>query len=120
MARLASGGLVTMNACGRAIPSCASDIRVFCERAILRPGIWGERLEIQRAGDAEAGARRVRGGRARSGSSSWPCAPAAMPNPSPPEVGLRMARLWDAIRTSSARGGAVVRAGALHAGSVPA
>ena len=30
------------------------------------------------------------------------------PNPSPPEVGLRMARLWDAIRESSARGGAVV------------
>jgi hypothetical protein len=31
------------------------------------------------------------------------------PNPSPPEVGLRMARLWDAIRESSARGGAIVR-----------
>ena len=30
------------------------------------------------------------------------------PNPSPPEIGLRMARLWDAIRESSARGGAVV------------
>ena len=29
-------------------------------------------------------------------------------NPSPPEVGLRMARLWDAIRASTARGGAVV------------
>ena len=31
------------------------------------------------------------------------------PNPSPPEIGLRMARLWDAIRESSAHGGAVVR-----------
>jgi hypothetical protein len=30
------------------------------------------------------------------------------PNPSPPEVGLRMARLWDAIRASSSNGGAVV------------
>jgi hypothetical protein len=29
-------------------------------------------------------------------------------NPSPPEVGLRMARLWDAIRESTERGGAVV------------
>jgi hypothetical protein len=29
-------------------------------------------------------------------------------NPSPPEVGLRMARLWDAIRESASRGGAVV------------
>ena len=33
------------------------------------------------------------------------------PNPSPPEVGLKMARLWDAIRESSAQGGAVVRLG---------
>ena len=31
------------------------------------------------------------------------------PNPSPPEIGLRMARLWDAIRESSASGGAIVR-----------
>ena len=35
----------------------------------------------------------------------------AEPNPWPPEVGLRMARLWDAIRESSSRGGAVVRLG---------
>ena len=31
------------------------------------------------------------------------------PNPSPPEVGLRMARLWDAIKASSASGGNMVR-----------
>jgi hypothetical protein len=31
-----------------------------------------------------------------------------IPNPSPPEVGLRMARLWDAIRESASRAGAVV------------
>ena len=30
-------------------------------------------------------------------------------NLSPPEVGLRMARLWDAIRESTERGGAVIR-----------
>jgi predicted dehydrogenase len=110
MARLASGALVTMNACGRAIPSCDSDIRVFCERGILRTGIWGERLELQRAGAQRLSKVRsvaaipvweqflnVRAGRER--------------NPSPPEVGLRMARLWDAIRASSERGGAVVRPG---------
>lgn len=108
MARIGSGALITMNACGRAVPSLGSDIRVFCERATLRTGIWGERLEIQRAGDVDlhsmdAVASRtvwqqfldVRAGR--------------MPNPSPPEVGLRMARLWDAIRDSAAQGGAVVR-----------
>ena len=32
MARLASGVLVTMHGCGEAIPSCASDIRVFCRK----------------------------------------------------------------------------------------
>ena len=49
IARLASGALITMNGCGRAIPSLGSDIRVFCERGTLRTGIWGERLELQRA-----------------------------------------------------------------------
>jgi predicted dehydrogenase len=107
MGRLASGALVTMNACGAAIPSCHSDIRVFTSRAILRTGIWGEMLELQRAGS----------GRLRKVASIAP-----MPvwqrflnvrggqeaNPSPPEVGLRMARLWDAIRESASRGGAVV------------
>jgi hypothetical protein len=31
-----------------------------------------------------------------------------LPNPSPPEVGLRMARLFDAIKTSAAQKGALV------------
>lgn len=108
MARLASGGLITMNACGRAVPSCASEIRVFCEGATILTGIWGERLAIQRAGDTELVPVTsieqgqvwhqfldVRAGRIR--------------NPSPPEVGLRMALLWDAIRASAERGGSVVR-----------
>jgi len=105
--RTASGALVTMNACGTAIPSCHSDIRVFTTKAILRTGVWGEALELQRAGDDRL--RKVRSVRpisvwqqflnVRDGRS---------PNPSPPEVGLRMARLWDAIRESSARGGAVI------------
>ena len=107
MARLGSGALVTMNACGRAIPSCTSDIKVFCEQAILRTGIWGEFLEMQRDGEtALAPVVAVRGVpvweqflRVRAGIEANPC---------PPEVGLRMARLWDAIRESAARGGAVV------------
>lgn len=108
MGRLASGALVTMNACGSAIPSCHSDIRVFTTKAILRTGIWGEALELQRAGAGRL--RKVRSVapmpvweqflNVRSGRES---------NPSPPEVGLRMARLWDAIRASAGRGGSVVR-----------
>lgn len=46
MGRLRSGAWVTMHACGEAIPSCASDVRVFCSEAMLRTGIWGERLDI--------------------------------------------------------------------------
>ena len=108
MARLASGALVTMNACGSAIPSCHSDIRVFTPKAIVRTGIWGETLEIQRSGGR--GLRKVRSVaplpvweqflNVRSGR---------IENPSPPEVGLRMARLWDAIRESAANRGNVVR-----------
>lgn len=107
MGRMASGALVTMNACGAAIPSCHSDIRVYTTRAILRTGIWGETLELQRSGRDRL--RKVR---------SIPTIPVwqqfldvragRTPNPSPPEIGLRMARLWDAIRESAAHGGAVI------------
>jgi predicted dehydrogenase len=110
IARLASGALVTMNGCGRAIPGFGSDVRVFCERATLRTGVWGERLELQRHG-----ARRLSPVRSVASRTVWEQFLAVRngyePNPSPPEVGLRMARLWDAIRESSARGGAVVRPG---------
>jgi predicted dehydrogenase len=107
MGRLRSGALVTMNACGSAIPSCASEIRVFCTNAIIRTGVWGEHLDVQYAGEKQLHPvsvppsigvweqfLAVRGGR--------------IDNPSPPEIGLRMARLWDAIRASSAQNGAVV------------
>jgi predicted dehydrogenase len=110
MARLASGALVTMNGCGRAIPSLGSEVRVFCERGTVRTGIWGEHLELQRHG-----ARRLSPARSVASRTVWEQFLAVRdgrePNPSPPEVGLRMARLWDAIRESSARGGAVVRPG---------
>jgi predicted dehydrogenase len=108
MGRLVSGALVTMNACGSAIPSCHSDVRVFTTEGIVRTGIWGETLEVQRP----------RQKRLRKVSSVLPLPvweqflnvrAGRIPNPSPPEVGLRMARLWDAIRASAIRGGAVIR-----------
>jgi len=109
MARLASGAYVTMHACGEAIPSCASDVRVFCTQAILRTGIWGERLEIQRHGR-----RALRKVKVPPSLGVWEQFLAVrrgeLPNPCPPEVGLRMARLWDAIRASAARDGAVIEA----------
>ena len=111
MGRLASGALVTMNGCGRAIPSCDSEILVFTERAVLRTGIWGEMLDIQRHGAARLS--KVRSVRtAPVWEQFLDVRSGAIPNPCPPEVGLRMARLWDAIRASAATGGSVVRLGA--------
>ena len=108
LARLASGALITMNGCGRAIPSLGSDIHLFLERGTLRTGIWGERLELQRAGGSAL--RPVRSVQPKSVWQQFLDVRAGRePNPSPPEIGLRMARLWDAIRESSARGGAMVR-----------
>jgi predicted dehydrogenase len=104
MGRLASGALVTFHGCGEAIPSCSSDIRVFCEKAILHTGIWGETLSVQYTGDQPPTPIPVPPSlgvweqflEIRSGRS---------PNTSPPEVGLRMAKLWDAIRVSAAKNG---------------
>lgn len=121
MARLKSGVLVTINACGDTAPSCASDIRVFCAKAALRTGAWGETLEVlwqqptrsyltkesRDSGWKEVPVLESRGIweeflAARDGSIS---------NPSPPELGLRMAHLWDAIKESAAHNGASVRMG---------
>jgi hypothetical protein len=121
MGRLVSGALVTMNACGRAIPSTHSDIRVFTTKAIVRTGIWGEQLEVQLAG-----ASSLRKVRSVSPMPVWEqflnVRAGRVPNPSPPEIGLRMARLWDAIRESTGRGGTVVavpNAATVDAGSSP-
>lgn len=104
MARLPSGAFVTLNGCGDAVRSCDSDIRVFCEKATLRACMWGRWLEVQMDGEPDytpidlppmktAWHRflDVRHGR--------------IENPSPPEVGLRMLQLWDAIKASAAQGG---------------
>ncbi len=108
MGRLKSGALVTMSSCGNAIsPSCASEIRVFCTKGIIRTGIWGEYLDIQGAGETQLQPVSVPPSlgtweqfvAVRSGKAK---------NPSPPEIGLRMARLWDAIKASAAQDGVPV------------
>jgi predicted dehydrogenase len=108
MARLKSGALVTINACGDAIPSCSSDIRVFTPKAIIRVGMWGEYLEMQRYGG-----RRLRKVQVEESFGVWDQFLAVRDgrkrNPAPPEVGLRMAKLCDAIKTSAAQNGASVR-----------
>jgi predicted dehydrogenase len=105
--RLASGAMVTLHASGETIPSCASQVHVFCSQAILRTGVWGERLEIQSKGCPEFEPVSVPDSMGvweqflavRSGQ---------IPNPCPPEVGLRMNRLYDAITASARSGGLIV------------
>lgn len=109
MGRLKSGALVTIHGCGEAI-SPGSDIRVFCTGGTLSAGAWGERLEVQYAG--------------RPQFEPVPTPPPViiwqqflmirkgeLANPSPPENGLRMAYLWEAIQQSAAEGGRPVGVG---------
>lgn len=107
MARLASGALVTMHGCGDTIPSCESDIRVFCSRAIIRTSAWGRFLEIQEAGKPTFEPVPI-----RESAGVWEeflsIRAGKIENPSPPDIGLRMAILWDAIQRSAARHGEVV------------
>lgn len=102
--RLESGAMVTLHACGEAIPSCASEVHVFCSEAILKTGIWGERLEIQRSGERGFEPLPV-----ASSMGVWEqflaVRSGAMTNPCPPEVGLRMNILYDAIRRSALENG---------------
>jgi predicted dehydrogenase len=106
--RLASGAMVTLHACGETIPSCASQIHVFCSDGILRTGIWGERLEMQCRGAADFEPVQV-----PPSLGVWEqflaVREGVIPNPCPPEVGLRMNRLYDAIKHSAAEGGRMVQ-----------
>ena len=102
--RLRSGAMVTLNACGEAFPSCESEVRIVGSKGMLRTGVWGRFLEVIYQGGDPWTAVPVPPSRGvweqfqavRQGRIS---------NPSPPEVGLRMAYLWDAIRASAAKQG---------------
>jgi predicted dehydrogenase len=106
--RLASGGMVTLHGCGEAIPSCNSMIYVFTSSMILRTGIWGESLDMQKSGQDKFHKVRI-----PPSLGVWEQFLAVrqgkMANPCPPEVGLRMARLYDAINASAAQKGQPVR-----------
>jgi predicted dehydrogenase len=108
MGRLASGSLVTLHGCGETIPSCNSNVYVFGEKAILRTGVWGEFLEMQKFGASSF--RKVP---VPVHMGVWEqfldVRAGQMANPCPPEVGLRMARLYDAINSSAHLNGQPVK-----------
>ena len=110
IARLKSGALVSMNAAGNTQCKIGSDVRVLCEKGMLQTGVWGERLLIQETEDEDLMEVELPESlgtwqqflRVRAGE---------MENPCPPEIGLRMARLWDAIKESAGQGGKPVTVG---------
>ena len=107
MARLASGALVTLHGCGEAIRTCESDVWVFCSEAVINTDVWGKWLRIKRQGR-----KRLRTVKLPPSLGVWEQFLAVradeIPNPCPPEVGLRMAKLWDAIQASAAQNGVPV------------
>jgi predicted dehydrogenase len=108
--RLASGALITLHACGETIPSCASIVQVFGTKAILKTGVWGEKLARQKTGK-----KKMKPVKVKTSSGAWEqflaVRDGTLENPSPPEVGLRMAVLYDAILESAAQQGAPVQCG---------
>ncbi|MCX6047136.1 MAG: Gfo/Idh/MocA family oxidoreductase [Chloroflexi bacterium] len=110
IARLQSGAMVTMNACGDTCTNSTSDVRVFCTQGVLFTDIWGHFLKLQKAGQAQPEPVAV-----ANSMGVWQQFLAVrngeIPNPCPPEVGLRMARLWDAIQASAAQNGNRVMVG---------
>ncbi len=106
--KLESGTLVTLNGCGDTIPSCSSDIKVFCTGGILKTGVWGGYLEVQysqKEGWLPVATPPSKGEweqflLVRSG---------IIPNPSPPEIGLHLSRLWDAIKVSAQQDGRKIK-----------
>ena len=81
---------------------------------MLRTGAWGGFLEVQY--DEREGWQPVE---VPLVQSQWEqflrVREGHIPNPSPPDVGLRMAQLWDAIRASAACHGQPVSIPALPA-----
>jgi predicted dehydrogenase len=108
MAKTKSGVYVTMHGCGESFPTWASELIVVGTGGLLRTGIWGERLELQ-LGKARGFAFKPRAVKVPRSLGVWEqfldVREGKMENPCPPEVGLRMAKLWDAINESSQQGG---------------
>jgi predicted dehydrogenase len=110
MGRLKSGALVTLNGCGDASSSHNSELRIFCSQGILQTTVWGDYLRLQRLGRI-----RLRRVKCPPTLGVWQQFLAVrsgeMENPCPPEVGLRMIRLWDALKASAEWGGLPVQCG---------
>jgi predicted dehydrogenase len=106
-ARLKNGAMATLTAAGEGPPGCASYITFFYSKAIVRIDAWGgwreisvgrvnePREEAEILGNPMKNFLAIRAGE--------------MENTGSVEMGLRFARLWDAIKESAAGDGMPVR-----------
>ena len=101
--RLKNNTLFTLHASGESIPVCESRIELFFTEATVKLCAWGRWIEIERPGKKIERIEQESANNlmdifleVRKGNRE---------NPSPAEQGLKMARLWDAIKDSAAKGG---------------
>jgi predicted dehydrogenase len=108
LGRLKSGAMVSLTACGDTVESCRSEMYLYCTKGIIHTGMWGERLLLQRPGEKDLLPVQV-----PESLGVWQqflqVRDGKIPNPCPPEVGLRMAYLWDAIVLSASTGGKMIQ-----------
>jgi predicted dehydrogenase len=106
-ARLKNGALATLAAAGEGPPGCASYITFFYSKAIVRIDAWGGWREISVG--RTSGPREEAEILGNPMKSFLAIRAGTMENTGSVEMGLRFARLWDAIKESAAADGVPVR-----------
>lgn len=106
-ARLKNGALATLTAAGEGPPGCASYITFFYSKAIVRIDAWGGWREISVGRTSEPREEAEILGNPMKNFLAIRAG--TMENSGSVEMGLRFARLWDAIKESAAADGTPVR-----------
>ncbi len=106
-ARLKNGALATLTAAGEGPPGCASYITFFYSKAIVRIDAWGGWREISHGRTSESREEAEILGNPMKNFLA--IREGTMENTGSVEMGLRFARLWDAIKESAAADGTPVR-----------
>ncbi|SEI15955.1 Predicted dehydrogenase [Rhizobium tibeticum] len=106
-ARLKNGALATLTAAGDGPPGCASYITFFYSKAIVRIDAWGgwREISVGRTNEPREEAEIL----GNPMKNFLAIRDGTMENTGSVEMGLRFARLWDAIKESAAADGAPVR-----------
>ncbi len=106
-ARLKNGALVTLTAAGEGPPGCASYITFFYSKAIVRIDAWGgwREISVDRTSEPREEAEIL----GNPMKNFLAIRAGTMENSGSVEMGLRFARLWDAIKQSAAADGIPVR-----------